>query len=65
MLDVSLIFKIGAVGILMVVLDKVLKSAGKDEFAVLANLTGVVIVLMMVANLISQLFGTVKTLFRL
>lgn len=65
MLDVSLIFKIGAVGILIIILDKVLKSAGKDEFAVLTNLTGVVVILMMVVNLVSKLFNTVKTLFQL
>ncbi|MFD3157397.1 stage III sporulation protein AC [Haloimpatiens sp. FM7330] len=64
MLDVSMIFKIGAVGVLMIILDKVLKSGGKDEFAVIANLAGVVIILMMVISLINKLFGTVRTLFQ-
>ncbi|WP_102400863.1 stage III sporulation protein AC [Haloimpatiens massiliensis] len=65
MLDVSLLFKIGAVGILIIILDKVLKSGGKDEYAVITNLAGVVIILLMVINLINKLFNTVKTLFQL
>jgi stage III sporulation protein AC len=62
-MDISLIFKIAAVGILIAVLDKVLKSMGKDEQATLVTLSGLVIVLMMVINLISKLFDSVKTLF--
>jgi len=63
MLDYSLLFKIGALGIFLVILDKVLKAAGKDDFAVIANLAGIVIVLMMVVSLVSKLFDTVKTMF--
>ena len=65
MLDVSLIFKIAAIGVLMIVIDKILKSSGKDEYAVIVNLAGIVIVLMMVISLISKLFDTVKTMFQL
>lgn len=65
MLDVSLIFKIAAVGILIIVLDKVLKSAGKEDFAVITNLTGIIIILMMVINLVNKLFTSVKVLFQL
>ncbi|MCY6959959.1 stage III sporulation protein AC [Clostridium brassicae] len=64
MLDVNLIFKIGAVSIVIIVLDKVLKTTGKDDYAVIANLAGIVIVLMMVIDLINKLFSTVKTLFQ-
>jgi len=63
MLDISLLFKIGALSILIIILDKVLKTAGKDEMAVMTDLAGMVIVLMMVVSLISQLFDTVKTTF--
>ncbi|AWZ48258.1 stage III sporulation protein AC [Hathewaya limosa] len=63
MLDVSLIMKIAGVGILVVVIDKVLKSAGKDDYAVITNLAGIIIILLMVVNLINKLFDTVKTLF--
>lgn len=64
MLDVNLIFKIGAVSIVIIVLDKVLKTTGKDDYAVIANLAGIIIVLMMVIDLINKLFSTVKTMFR-
>lgn len=63
MLDVSLLFKIGATGILLVVLDKVLKSSGKDDIAAITNIAGVVIILMMVISLISKLFNEVKAMF--
>lgn len=65
MLDLSLIFKIGGVGIMLVILDKVLKASGKEEFATLANLVGLVIILTMVISLISKLFDSVKTMFML
>jgi stage III sporulation protein AC len=63
MLDISLLFKIGALSILIIILDKVLKTAGKSELAVMTDLAGIVIILMMVVNLISKLFETVKTMF--
>ncbi|MEA4826549.1 stage III sporulation protein AC [Clostridium sp. JNZ J1-5] len=64
MLDVSLIFKIAAVSILIIILDKILETTGKKDYAVIANLAGIVIVLMMVINLINKLFSTVKTMFQ-
>ncbi|SKA81938.1 stage III sporulation protein AC [Caloramator quimbayensis] len=64
-MDVGLIFKIAAVGILIAVLDKILKNLGKDEQATLVTLTGLVVVLMMVIGLISRLFDSIKTLFQL
>lgn len=64
MLDVSLIFKIAAVSILIIILDKILKTTGKDDYAVVANLAGIIIILMMVINLINKLFSTVKTMFQ-
>lgn len=64
MLDVSLIFKIAAVSILIIILDKILESTGKKDYAIIANLAGIVIVLMMVINLINKLFTTVKTMFQ-
>ncbi|ABK61191.1 stage III sporulation protein AC [Clostridium botulinum] len=64
MLDVSLIFKIAAVSILIIILDKILESTGKKDYAVIANLAGIIIVLMMVINLINKLFSTVKTMFQ-
>jgi len=63
MLDVSILFKIGAVGIVTIILDKILKSADKDDYAVMSNLAGIIIILMLVISLISKLFNSVQTLF--
>lgn len=65
MLDVSLIFKIAGIGVILVVIDKVLDSAGKKEYAVISNLVGIIIILMLVINLINQLFTSVRTIFQL
>lgn len=64
-MQIDIIFKIAAVGILLAVINQVLVKADKSEIATLVTLTGVVVVLLMVVNLISELFTTVKTLFGL
>lgn len=64
-MNIDLIFKIAGVGILISVLNIVLKQAGKDEQAQMLTLAGVVVVLMMVIQLINQLFQSVSTMFRL
>lgn len=61
--DVSILFKIGGAGILLVVLDKVLTSSGKGEIAAIINIAGVVIILLMIVSIIGDLFSTVKTMF--
>ena len=63
-LDVSLLFKIASVGIILIIIDKILKSSGKDDIAVIINMAGIVMILMMVVNLISKLFATVRALFQ-
>lgn len=64
-MEVDLIFKIAAIGILVAVLNQVLSRAGRDEQAMMTTLTGLVVVLMMVVQEIARLFNLVKTLFRL
>lgn len=64
-MDVNLIFRIAGIGILISVLNMVLKQAGKDEQAQMLTLAGVVVVLMMVVQLISQLFADVRAVFQL
>ncbi|OUQ78909.1 stage III sporulation protein AC [Flavonifractor sp. An100] len=64
-MDVDLIFKIAAIGILVAVLNQVLSRAGRDEQAMMTTLTGLVVVLMMVVQEIASLFDMVKTLFHL
>jgi len=63
LLDISIIVKIGIVGIVMIVLDKVLDSGGKKEYAVIGNLAGIVIILILVISLVSKLFNAIQTLF--
>ena len=64
-MDVDLIFKIAAIGILVAVLNQVLSRAGRDEQAMMTTLAGLVVVLMMVVQEIANLFALVKTLFHL
>ncbi len=64
-MDVDLIFKIAAIGILLAVLNQVLVKAGREDMAMLTTLAGLVIVLMMVVNLIGNLFTDVRSVFRL
>jgi stage III sporulation protein AC len=63
-LDISLIFKIATIGILIAILDKILNSLGRSEQATLVTLAGLVVVLMMVIGLIKELFASVKTMFQ-
>ena len=64
-MDVDLIFKIAAVGILVAVLNLVLVRSGREEQAMMTTLAGLVVVLMMLLQQISDLFDLVKTLFSL
>lgn len=64
-MSVDLIFKIAAIGILTAVLNQVLSRAGKEEMATMASLAGLIIVLAMILDLISNLFNTIKSLFNL
>ena len=64
-MDVSIIFKIVAIGILTAVSSIVLKHAGKDEMANLVTLAGVIISLAIILSMISTLFSSIKNLFSL
>ncbi len=64
-MDVDLIFKIAAIGILVSVLNQVLTRSGRDEQATMTTLAGLVVVLMMVVQEIADLFQLVKKLFGL
>ena len=63
-MDVDLIFKIAAVGIIVSILNQVLSRPGREEQATMTTLAGLVVVLMIVAQKISDLFALVKTLFQ-
>ena len=64
-MDIDLIFRIAAIGILVSVLNQVLTRSGRDEQATMTTLAGLVVVLMMVVQEISDLFQLVKDLFGL
>ena len=64
-MDVDLIFKIAAVGILVAVLNQLLVRSGREEQAMMTTLAGLVVVLMMLVQQISDLFDLVKALFSL
>ena len=64
-MDVDLIFKIAAIGIIVAVLNQVLIRSGREEQAMLTTLAGVIVVLMMLIGEISTLFDTVKSIFDL
>ena len=64
-MEVDLIFRSAAIGILVAVLNQVLSRAGRDEQAMMTTLAGLVVVLMMVVQEIADLFDLVKTLFQL
>ena len=63
--DIDIILKIAGIGIAIAVLNQVLVKAGREEQAMLVTLAGVVIVLLMVVNLISDFFGVIRELFSL
>ena len=64
-MNVDLIFKIAAIGILVSVLNQVLTRSGRDEMATMTTLVALVVVLMIVVREISSLFNLVETLFDL
>ena len=64
-MDINLLFKIAALGILVAVLYQVLVRAGREDQAMMTTLAGLIIVLTMVIKEISTLFDTVRTIFNL
>lgn len=64
-MDVDVIFKVAAIGIIITVLNQLLVRSGREEQAMLTTLTGLVVVLLMVVDMIAELFSTVKSVFGL
>ena len=64
-MDVDLIFKIAAIGILVAVLNILLQRSGRDEQALMTSITALVVVLIIVVQKISELFNMIKSLFGL
>ena len=63
--SIDLVFKIAAIGILVAVLCQLLNRSGREDIATMVAIAGLVIVLLMVVDLVSRLFDSVKTVFGL
>ena len=64
-MEIDLIFKIAAIGIIVAVLNQLLIRSGREDQAMMTTLAGLIVVLMMLVQQISDLFDLVKTLFSL
>lgn len=64
-MNIDMVFKIAAIGILVAVLSQVLERTGREDMATLTGVAGLVLVLLIVVNLIAQLFSSVKNIFDL
>jgi len=64
-LEVDLIFKIAAIGIIVAVLNQLLIRSGREEQAMMTTLAGLIVVLMMIINEIDALFQAIKSIFQL
>lgn len=64
-MGIGIIFKIAAVGIITAIVCQILKKAEKDEIATIVSLAGLVIVLLMIVDMIAQLFTALQTMFGL
>ena len=63
-MEVDLIFRIAAIGIIVSILNQVLSRSGREEQATMTTLAGLIVVLIMIVQKISDLFDLVKALFR-
>ena len=64
-INVDIIFKIAAIGIIVAVLNQVLIRAGREDQAMMTTLAGIIVVLLLIVQMINDFFVAVKTLFQL
>lgn len=62
-MDISIIFKIAAIGILITVVCQILKKSDREDFATLVSIAGLIIVLSLVVNMVAELFQNLKDIF--
>ena len=62
-MDVDFIFRVAAIGIIVTVLNLLLKKSDRDEYALMITIAGLIVVLAMIINEIAALFETIKTVF--
>ena len=63
-MEIDIIFKIAAIGVAIALLNQILIKAGREDTAMLTTLAGIIIVLFLIVDKISEFFETVKTLFQ-
>ena len=64
-MDIEIIFKVAAVGLIVAVLNQLLSRSGREEYTMITTLAGLIIVLMMVIPYITTLFGYIRSVFDL
>lgn len=64
-MNIDFVFRIAGIGVIVTVISQLLTRAGRDDIAMLATLSGLVLALLMVVNVISDFFGSLKSLFAL
>ncbi|MGN0802278.1 MAG: stage III sporulation protein AC [Candidatus Faecivicinus sp.] len=64
-MDIDILFRIAAIGILVTVISQLLTRAGREDIAMLATISGLVVVMVMVVNMISELFTSIRAMFAL
>ncbi len=64
-MEIDVIFKIAAVGIIVAVLNQILSRSGRDEYTMITTIAGLIIVMMMVLPYISSLFSYIRSVFDL
>lgn len=62
-MELDLIFKIAGIGIIVTVLNLLLKKSDRDEYGLMITIAGLVVVLAMIINEVAELFETIKTVF--
>lgn len=64
-MEIDVLFRIAAIGILVTVISQILTRAGREDISTLATLSGLIVVMVMVINMISELFQSIRTMFDL
>lgn len=62
-MDIDVLFRIAAIGILVAVISQILTRAGREDIAMLATLSGLIVVLVMVVNMVSELLASIRSMF--
>lgn len=64
-INIDIVFKIAAVGVLIAVLSQLLIKSGRDDIALMVSVTGLIIVLLVVVQMVNDLFESIKSIFGL